>query len=327
MTDVANQTHEDQRKVAPFRPRRLGHANLWVSDYEHAYDYYRNIVGFEHAYIQPDNKASFVSNGNTYHDYGLIDVTSHHAKVGQKPGLNHFAIELRTESEMVEGYREAKKSGVKFDFLFDHDVAHSVYRFDPDGNLLELYADVISDWRAMRSGVIIKEKPAYIPGESSEPVRQEMFPKNPEILVVKEAVFHPKRVAHVSLITKDYGRMFDFYTRDIGLKPWVGDRSSDFCILGGDVSSGDLVLHRPLEGSLPGLHHVGVEVPSEASLETSKAALPAKGLTLDSEVSHPARKSLTIFAMDGIRTQFFVDRDWRPSALGKLDRRTALALL
>ena len=149
----ASTTEKTQRY---FSPRRLGHANLWVSDYERAYDYYRNVIGFEHAYIQPDNQASFVSNGNTYHDYGLIDIHGRYAKPGQNPGLNHFAFELRNELELAEGYRRAKAAGVQFSSLQDHDVAHAAYQLDPDGNQVEVYADVVADWRAARSGVIIK---------------------------------------------------------------------------------------------------------------------------------------------------------------------------
>ena len=314
-------------KQAIFSPRRLGHANLWVSDYERAYDYYRNIVGFEHAYIQPDNKASFVSNNNTYHDYGLIDIRSKYAKPGQKPGLNHFALELGTEVELAEGYRRAKEADVEFASMQDHDVAHSLYQVDPDGNEVEIYADVVPDWRAVRRGVVIMKKPEYVPGESSEPVKEEFYPKNPEILVVKDALFHPKKVAHISLITKNFGGMLDFYTDVIGLVPFAGDRNGNFVILRGAVSSGDLALHRNVDGIEAGLHHVGVEVLDEAGLDRAKNALPEKGIKLDFEIDHPARRALTIFGMDGVRAQFFVDRDWRPETLHSIDRRTALSLL
>jgi len=320
----ASTTEKTQRY---FSPRRLGHANLWVSDYERAYDYYRNVIGFEHAYIQPDNQASFVSNGNTYHDYGLIDIHGRYAKPGQNPGLNHFAFELRNELELAEGYRRAKAAGVQFSSLQDHDVAHAAYQLDPDGNQVEVYADVVADWRAARSGVIIKEKPAYVPGESSEPVKEELYPKNPEIHVVKEALFHPRKVAHVSLVTKDFGAMLDFYIDVIGLVPFAGDRNSDFIILRGSASNGDLVLHQSVPGEETGLHHVGIEVLDEAGLASAKKVLPGKGIKLDSEIDHPARVALTIIGMDGVRAQFFVNRDWRPESLRSLDRRTALALL
>jgi len=314
-------------QTAPFRPRRLGHINLWVSDYEHAYHYYRDVIGFEHAYIQPDNKASFVSNGNTYHDYGLLDIHGPYAEPGQKPGLNHFALELRTEVELAEGYRQAKAAGVQFSALRDHDVAHAVYQQDPDGNSVEIYADVVGDWRAARSGVVIKEKPKYIPGESSVPVQEELYPKNPEILIVKDAVFHPKKVSHVSLLTRNIGRMLEFYTEIVGLDLFFRHPNGDFVILKGEVSLGDLVLHRCAEGEAPGLHHVGIEVLDERGLDHSRKLLGEKKIELHAEIDHPARKALTIVAMDGMLTQLFVNRSWHPGALHSLDRKSALALL
>lgn len=309
-----------------FTPRRLGHANLWVSDYEKAYDYYRNVIGFEHAYIQPDNKASFVSNGNTYHDYGLIDVRSPYAKPGQKPGLNHFALELRNEVELADGYRRAKAAGIAFASMQDHDVAHSLYMTDPDGNEVEVYADVVADWRSARTGQIIKKKPKFVPGETSKPVAEELFPKDPEILMVKEAPFHPWRTAHISLFARDYSRMLEFYTRVIGLQIFAGGAGMDFVILKGTASQGDLVLHRS-EGTAHGLHHVGVEMSDEARLDEAVAALKGSDIRIESAIEHDARRSLTIVGMDDVRTQFFVNRAWSPEALRGLDAKTAVALL
>ena len=68
-----------------FRPRRLGHANLFVSDYVEAQKFYYSVAGIHEAYRQPDNMASFITNGNTYHDFGLTDIHSPYAPKGQKP--------------------------------------------------------------------------------------------------------------------------------------------------------------------------------------------------------------------------------------------------
>ena len=50
------------------------------------------------------------------------------AKPGEKPGLHHFAFELRNEIELINGYRNTKEFGKDFDFTMDHDVARCVYR-------------------------------------------------------------------------------------------------------------------------------------------------------------------------------------------------------
>ena len=174
-----------QSKNDFFRPRRLGHANLFVSNYQNAADFYQRVVVFRDAYRQPDNQASFLSNGNTYHDLALTDMRSKYAAKGQKPGLWHLAFELENEQDLVEGYNRAKNADVEFAFVMDHDVARSVYKNDPDGNMVEIYADVESDWRAMRQGTIIKEKPKWIPGIASKPLTEKNYPVNPDLVVVE----------------------------------------------------------------------------------------------------------------------------------------------
>jgi catechol 2,3-dioxygenase len=310
-----------------FRPRRLGHANLFVSNYERASEFYQKIVGFEEVYRQPDNQASFLSNGNTYHDLGLTDIRSKYAAEGQKPGMWHLAFELETEADLVAGYNSAKDAGVEFAFVMDHDVARSVYKHDPDGNMVEIYADVEKDWRALRHGIIIKEKPKWVPGVTSEPIEGRNYPENPDIVVVDDAVFHPKKVTHVALVTGNFEAMYDYYVGIMGLSPLAGDRNSACVVLRGTVSDGCVTLYRQSASTAPGLHHVGFEVWDDADLKCSIAALPAAGVEMEREVDHPARHSVVIRDLDGLRLQFFVNRNWDASTIAKARPDETLYLL
>jgi catechol 2,3-dioxygenase len=310
-----------------FRPRRLGHANLFVSDYERASEFYQRVVGFEEVYRQPDNRASFLSNGNTYHDLGLTDVHSKYAAKDQKPGMWHLAFELETEADLVDGYNRAKAVGVEFAFVMDHDVARSVYKHDPDGNMVEIYADVEKDWRALRHGVIIKEKPKWVPGVTSVPKAERNYPDNPELAVVERALFHPRKITHVALVAEDFEAMFDYYVDIVGLAPLSGARNSATAVLRGTASAGDVTLYRKSAELRPGLHHVGFEVRDEADLQRSIKALPGSGIAVEREVDHPARHSVTIRDPDGLRLQFFVNRDWVPAAIAAAGRDEAPYLL
>jgi len=44
-------------------------------------------------------------------------------------------------------------------------------------------------------------------------------------------------------------------------------------------------------------------------------------------VDHPARHSVTIRDMDGLRLQFFVNRNWTPDVIGKATSEEAPYLL
>ena len=321
-----NQTEARQRQ-GYFKPRRLGHANLFVSDYQQAAEFYKSVVGFEEVYRQPDNQAAFLSNGNTYHDLGLTDIRSKYATKDQKPGLWHLAFELETEKELVDDYNRAKAAGVNFEFVMDHDVARSIYKYDPDGNMVEIYADVEADWRPMRQGIIIKEKPKWVPGVTSEPLTEKNYPVDPELVKVDAAVFHPKKITHVALVTKNYEQMFDYYVDIVGLQVLAGDRNGASAVLRGIASSGDVTLYRQTPGLAPGLHHVGFEVWDDSDLRRSIASLSGKGVKVEREVDHPARHSVMIKDPDGLRLQFFVNRDWAPKVIAKAGQDEALYLL
>ncbi|GAA4334740.1 VOC family protein [Pigmentiphaga soli] len=310
-----------------FRPRRLGHVNLFVSSYERASEFYQTVVGFEEVYRQPDNRASFVSNGNTYHDLGLTDVTSHYAPAGQKPGLNHIAFELETEADLVSGYRQSVEAGVEYYSIQDHDVAHSLYKFDPEGNAVEIYADVVTDWRAARHGVFEKVKPEWIPGVTNVPSTQRHYPQDPPIRVVPSSIFRARRVTHAAFVAKDFEKMFDYYTQVVGLSPYAGGRDQDGAVLAGTFGTVSLSLVRATPGAQPGLHHVGIEVKDESELDRALGLLPAAGIAVEQDVDHPARRAVTIQDPDGIRLQFYVNRQWTPETLSGVGAGQARYLL
>jgi catechol 2,3-dioxygenase len=310
-----------------FQPRRLGHANLFVGNYERAFEFYNRIAGFEEVYRQPDVPASFISNGNTYHDFGLTDISSKYAPPGQKPGLFHIALEVETEVDLVDGYRRSLDQGVKFAFCQNHDVAHSLYQYDPDGNMLEVYADVYEDWRTARNGVVSGKKPEWVPGVTTTPVAEPKYPKDPPLRQVPDSVFRARKVSHVGIVAAKYEEMLAYYTSYVGLKQVAGSATGDWVLLGGTASDSALSLYRSKDGLQQGFHHVGMEVGSEADLDRARSLLPEYGLELERDIDHPARRAITIRDPDGIGLQFFVDRERRPGAFAGLSLDEALYLL
>jgi catechol 2,3-dioxygenase len=285
------------------------------------------VAGFQEVYRQPDVMASFVSNGNTYHDVGLTDVQAPYAAKGQGPGLYHYAFELANEVQLVQGYKRAVDAGVKFVATKDHDVAHSLYLKDPDGLYFELYADVVKDWRTARRGIVSGKKPQWTPGVTTVPVEEHRYPVDPEIEIVRDAVFHPKRTTHVGVVAADYETMFDFYTRIVGLVPLLGGAGSDYAVLHGSHGSYAMTLYRQRKGLEPGFHHVGFEVWDEADLDRAVAAAPKADVRVERVVDHPARKSVCILDPDGIRLQFYVNRNWTPQSIATVDAASAPYLL
>jgi catechol 2,3-dioxygenase len=293
-------------KSGMFRPRRIGHVNFWTENYLDVVDFYRSVVGVEEAYRRPLVQAVFMSNGNTYHDVAFMDVAGPRG-VGRSAGLHHFSLELENERDLVEGFKRARDAGFHFDVTLSADVANSAYGSDPDGNRFEVYADVKPDWRSHRQGEVPTANVKWIPGEV-EPRVESYYPVDPEITVIPESIFHPKRVSHAVLVTKDYDAMYRHYTDLVGLFPLVGGREEAFVVLAGVVGEETLTLFRSEGHRKPGLHHFGMELPSEEELNGSKARLQSKGLVAEFEIDHPTRHSLYLRDPNDQLIQFYVNK-------------------
>jgi len=308
-----------------FAARRLGHVNLYVSDVDRAYQFYHKVVGLDEAYVQPTNKAAFFTNNNTHHDVGVIDVRGPISRA-QKPGLNHFGFELETEVDLVEAYDRAVADGVKFFMTQDHDIAHSVYGKDPDGNLSEMYADVVKDWRSARTGVVSNAKPKWSPGVTP-PNAERNYHVDPALVRVPGAVFQPRRIVHATLVVADFSAAFDFYSRIVGLDPLIGHAGSPFAVFGGTCGERSLSLFRAGEGRRPGLHHFGFELWSQQELTESVDRARANGLAIEAEINHRSRRSVYVRDPDGFLIQFFVDINASAAGLDTIEESLALYVL
>jgi catechol 2,3-dioxygenase len=57
-------------------------------------------------------------------------------------GMEHVAYELGSFAELQEAYRIFKANDVKICHVVFHGIAKSIYFYDPDGNMLEVYCNV-----------------------------------------------------------------------------------------------------------------------------------------------------------------------------------------
>ena len=307
----------------PFwRPRRLGHANLYVSDLEHSMHFYHDVVGLEESYRRPAIKAGFLGNGNTHHDIGLVEVTSPLCR-SNEAGLNHLAFELQNEVELVEGYHRAQAANIEFPRTVDHDITRSIYGFDPDGNSVEIYADMTKDWRGTRTGVVTKPTPAWTPG-IPPPISEALFHESPEIQRVPSAIFHPLRITHVVVITQDYEAMVEFYRGPLGLRLIRRGEGDAFAVLGGTCGAQDLILFRRQRGWAIGLHHMSFEVAHETELADSIARLAGSKWAIERDMARLERHCVHLRDPDGLRIQFYVERKNAKSSSNPMELETRL---
>ena len=299
-----------QVKAPFFRARRLGHANLFVTDVERSLDFYNRVVGIEEVYrkaaptyLQGPAVGGFLSNGNTHHDIAVFRHSS-------APTLNHLAFELECEADLIEGYRAAADSDVQFR-VSDHDITRSLYTRDPDGNGIEIYSDSTKEWRKLRGDgrTVRYGEASWTPGDPPRftPVDSRNYHEDPELRRVDQAIFHPKHITHAVLNVGDVESSVAFYTGVLGLQVLRGSPADAYVVLGGTTSGEHIILIPTPDSKATGLHHAGFEMWSKADLDQSKLRLQENGLTVAEEIATDSRRSFFIRDPDNFLLEFYTE--------------------
>ncbi len=328
--DTTSATQTATAKI--FRPRRLGHANLWVKDLKASEKFYNETCGLAIEFWEPGLVATFLGTGNTPHDLGMIEVTGGEARygrdgilmipegIGLEPGLNHLAWELENEAELVDSYKRAKAANVEMLMTVDHQVAHSIYMFDSDGNQIEFYCDTVKDWRKVLKGEMDLITGNWTPGET-EPFTDPRYDTNPAIREVEKAPVHPRRVTHAALVTDDLDGLTRFYTTVGGLD--IAHRSKLGVWLRGSQSQYrcNLALLKREGGQPKGYHHVSFDLANAAVVDAAEKALKARGIKPEKSIDNEWKRAFFVIDPDGLRSQYvaykragFPDVDAAPAA-------------
>lgn len=310
-----------------FAPRRLGHVNLWVEDIPSSERFYSEVCGLKVEFTEPELIATFLGTGHTPHDLGMIQQTKgvdRYGKngllqlpgtIGLHAGLNHLAWELENEADLVAAFRRLKDDGVATDITVDHQVAHSVYMFDPDGNYNEFYCDTVKDWRNVLSGPMDLITSHWDP-LGAEGFTEGRYESDPQLRTNPAAPLQPWRITHAVLETARIEEMTRFYTEVGGLQ--VVARDAGVVYLG--ASLGQYAHHLVLvPAAAASYHHASFELADEAVLEASIRGLRAQGNAIAREVDLPWKRSIFLRDPDGLYSEWYVKRE-APRALASRDQ-------
>jgi catechol 2,3-dioxygenase len=321
-----------------FSPRRLGHFNLFVGDLERSTDFYTKVCGIEQVFEEAHIPASFLSNGNTHHDLGLIQVQQSdkpiigrdgHVQVpqgrGLASGLNHFGWEMENEKQLVDAYNRAVESGLDIHRVVDHTLSHSIYIFDPDGNLNEFYADFIVDWRTVFNGMSGEAITGGWDPNAAPPVTEPRYHASFELRRIEDALVHPIRITHAVVTTRSHDRMIAFYRDVAGLDvAYQSPDSGIVCLAGPNAGYAcDIALFRPAAGQERAVHHYSYEIASEAELEAAEAALEGAGIAIEKRLDNETKRSFFIKDPDDMRLEFYVARAPDLASIGAADSEAA----
>jgi len=314
-----DQVGTDLPATVRFAPRRVAHGNFFVSDLARSSRFYSEVCGLTLVYREPGIHADFFSNGSSHHDAALME-TSRQARVGRgghvqvpvgrgvEPGLNHVGFEMEDEATLVAAYQRAKAAKVPIHRTADHQISHSVYLFDPEGNYLEMYADASDDWRS----VYIANENELLTGvwdpDAGSPSSRPRYDPDPTYQVVPSALVHPKRTSHIALWARELGRLRAFYENIVGLTVVADDASGRFVIMGGTLGGSDLGLFQSESPERRGMHHFGFELADDAEFDQAAERLSSQGVALLSRVESPWKRSMALADPDNLVLEFFVKR-------------------
>jgi len=127
-----------------FKIRRVGHLVLRVKDMERSKRFFQEVLGFP---VVAQNERGMV--------FFSTDVEDNHHMLALMPGkegaqmpspdqigMQHVSFELGSFAELQEAYSRFKEKDVKISYTTFHGITKSVYFYDPDGNVLEVYCNV-----------------------------------------------------------------------------------------------------------------------------------------------------------------------------------------
>ncbi len=318
--DVATRDKQEIRKPKYFAPRRIGHVNLWVDNLQTSENFYNKYCGLNVEFSEPDLVATFLGTGHTPHDLGMMEVTrgvDRYGKngllqlpgtIGLAPGLNHLAWELENEKDLVDAYRQLKADGIETDITVDHQVAHSIYIFDPDGNYNEYYCDTIKDWRSVLSG------PQELITSNWDPLTAEGFTdsrydENPVLRFVETAFVHPQRLTHAVIHTAQLPALEQFYTTVGGMHVVSRQKSEgrEVIYLASKLPNYlyNLVI---ISGDKAHFGNSGFELKSEDKLQEAVDKLKSNGVAIEAEVDLPWKRAFYLRDPDGLLSEYYVRR-------------------
>lgn len=298
-------------------PRRICHVNIFVGSTERSLDFYCHTCGMEIVLRQPEIKAGFLSNGSTHHDIGMLEATpeplfgegGHRiiaAKQGAQPGLYHIGWEMESEYELVKAHERLLAAGYKVNRTVRHRASHSVYIFDPDGNIHEFYADVDRDWRnlyANRTSLSGNWNPD--PATASWDAR---YDDHPPIRTVAQAPLHPVRFSHAVLRARNYEAMCAFFRNVAGLRLVFTSDDGGMVAFKAHANNHyySIALVRdeaPAHGRRS-LSHFGFEVGSPGEIGQAELDLRERGVEVVATRDLPHKRSVFIHDPDGNPVEF-----------------------
>lgn len=118
----------------------INHVVLKVRSLEQSDHFYRELIGLK--LVGRRGHMRFYTAGVHTHDFAIVEIGPAPPVNSRALGLFHFCFDVRDEAALKALYVQLKEAGVPVSSGVDHNVMHSFYAHDPDGNVVEFGVDV-----------------------------------------------------------------------------------------------------------------------------------------------------------------------------------------
>lgn len=318
------QNASNAAKQSALAPRRVGHINLYVRDWLESLKFYSTVCGLQEVFRETPIKAGFLSSGNTHHDIGFLEARAGPRigrdgfvqtkdGIGARPEFNHFGIEMENEQELVDGYRRLQKLGITIEKLTDSaGLSKSVYLRDPDGVLLQFYADMTADWRGYYAKGERLVTGKWDPDDGRSPSRAAMYTRNPIRYDAAIRAFRPVRVTGGTLYVRDLKQSLEFYRDIAGFHPIHWSVDGNVVALSARELNRDITLIQASGSQVPGLRHFSFMAGTLDELLEGYRRLSDFNLEAEQCLDHGLSRSIYVRDPDGFLIEFYSDgpSDW-----------------
>ena len=130
-----------------YKPKHLGHVNMYVRSTEKAQQWYSDVLGL-HTQDKRPGAAFMSADIEQSHEIALVEVGEDAAGPEKgRVGLNHMAWMMESLEDLKELYQRLTEKNIPIDRVSDHGISIGVYLHDPDGNGIEVsYELPRSEW-------------------------------------------------------------------------------------------------------------------------------------------------------------------------------------
>ena len=116
----------------------LSHVGVFVRDLETMTRFYKDIVRLEESH-RNEGRNVFLSSDKRREDHEVVLVTG---REGEGGTIQQLSFRVDSVDDVLRYYQSFKKAGVSISSTVSHGAGVSCYFLDPEGNRLEVFADV-----------------------------------------------------------------------------------------------------------------------------------------------------------------------------------------